>query len=80
MIYRVFCSNFETEKQIRKVRNKECALDIRFTSRIKEIEANCFIEAAEIYWEKYQSECESLVNEFYKFFFLDDNGNILDGE
>lgn len=80
MIYRVFCSNCDTEEKIKKVRNKECALDIKFTSSVKEIEADNFIEAATIYSEKYEYELDELVDNIYHFFFIDSEGNILDRE
>lgn len=80
MIYRIFCSNCDTVEKIKRVRNKECALDIKFTSSVKEIEADNFIEAATIYSEKYEYELDGLVDNIYHFFFIDSEGNILDRE
>lgn len=80
MIYRVFCSNCDTEEKIKRVRNKECALDVKFTSSVKEIEADNFIEAATIYSKKYEYELDELVDDIYHFFFIDSEGNILDRE
>ena len=80
MIYRVFCSNYDTEEKMRKVREKELALEIKYTSSIKEKEADSFVEAAMIFEKDYESEMNSLAEKEWHFFFLDSNGNICNEE
>lgn len=80
MIYRVFCSNYDTEEKMRKAREKEFALEMKFTSSIKEIEAASFAEAVMIFSKEYENEMDSLVNDKKYFFFIDSNGNICNEE
>lgn len=80
MIYRVFCSNCDTVERINRARATEWALDVKFTSAVKEIEADNFIEAATIYSEKYGYELDKLVDNEYHFFWVDADGNILRSE
>lgn len=80
MIYRVFCSNYDTEEKMRKAREKEVALEMKYTSSIKEIEAASFAEAVMVFSKEYENEMDSLVNDEKYFFFIDSNGNICNKE
>lgn len=80
MIYRVFCSNYDSEEKMRKAREKEFALEMKCTSSIKEIEAASFAEAVMIFSKEYENEMDSLVNDEKYFFFIDSNGNICNKE
>lgn len=78
MIYRVFCSNFDTEEKMIKARETENALNIKYTSSFKEIEAENFINAKQIYLEKYEYVLDTLIGNKYFFYYVDSNGIIHD--
>lgn len=80
MIYKIFCSNYDTVEKIKRARTTELSLEIRFTTSVKEIEANSFGEAITIYLEKYKYELNQLNEEIWNFFFIDSNGNIFNEE
>lgn len=77
MIYKLFASVYDTKEKLIKAKSSINALDLKYYTNFKEIEAVSKHEAVKKFLDMHENLISELTGKTYYFYFLDNKNNII---